>query len=307
MKALTVVLFLVALSLACGSCRSEAPPPAPLPDARPAVQQADREPPRAAAPASPSFRMHGQSYQARRTKRPLKVDGRLDERAWKVAPAAGAFMELDAVPLEGTAIEAKLLWDERNLYVAVRNEDENVSSTLSSANVATSSEDAIEVVIRERGARGGPLTVRLAANGAISEQGRPTPAAGQTPVPVRGAVRVQGTLDRPGDKDRGWSAEIAIPASALGAQDGSGSRRALAWGDLWEVNLFRVDKAPGQTARRWAWSRLFDRDPYAAEQAGDVRLADEKGEDPTSVFEAQEKEREKERDRAKERDRERGR
>jgi hypothetical protein len=254
-----------------------------------------------AAPAP--FRMSGQSHNARRARGPIKIDGRIAERAWKAALPLGAFVDVADGKHDDKAVRAWVLWDEHNIYIGVQCVDENVTSTVASADVEATTEDSIEVLLHERGAPPGQLVVRLAANGAISEQGRRPARPGEAAAPARGAVRVQGTLDRSRDRDRGWSAEIAIPAAALVPPE----RGKLAWGDLWELNLVRVDRAAGKPARQLVWSRMFDRDPHAPDQAGDLRLADEKGEDPTSKFEAEEKERERERDRDKERQRHQGR
>jgi hypothetical protein len=251
------------------------------------------------APA-PSFRMSPQSYNARHLRRAVTVDGRLDERDWKAAPRVGAFVDLASGRPDDKAIEAKLLWDEQTIYVAFRSADDNVTSTETSSDPQASAEDAVEVMIRERGAGRAPLSVRLAANGAVSEQNQSPPPPGQAAAPVRAAVTVQGTLDRPRDRDRGWTAELAIPLAALPLQQGQRERR-LAAGNLWELNLYRVDKVPGRPARQLVWSRMFDRDPRAADQAGDLCLADAKGESPAQAVEREEEREERREERERER------
>src|SRR6202012_2584167 len=53
---------------------------------------------------------------------------------------------------------------------------------------------------------------------------------------LRSAVKVEGTMNKPGDKDRGWSLEVAIPLKAL-AMWGDPAVRA---GTTWRVNFSRV-------------------------------------------------------------------
>ena len=80
---------------------------------------------------------------------------------------------------------------------------------------------------------------------------------------LKTAVQLQGTLNNPRDKDRGWSLEIAIPWSALNR----GPRPAVAPkdGEQWRVNFSRVewvlDVVAGKYAKRkglkednWVWS-----------------------------------------------------
>jgi hypothetical protein len=147
--------------------------------------------------AAPSFRVSPQSYNARHLRRAVSIDGRLDERDWKAAPRLGAFVDVASGGHDDKAIEAKLLWDEQTIYVAFRSADDNVTSTQTSSDPEASAEDAVELTIRERGAGQPPLSVRLGANGAVSEQHRPPLPSGQEAVPVRAAVKVLGTLDRP--------------------------------------------------------------------------------------------------------------
>jgi hypothetical protein len=59
-------------------------------------------------------------------------------------------------------------------------------------------------------------------------------------------VRVDGTLNRRSDRDRGWTVELAIPFADLGLT------RAPAPGDVWRMNLYRFD--PSAENRYAAWS-----------------------------------------------------
>jgi hypothetical protein len=51
---------------------------------------------------------------------------------------------------------------------------------------------------------------------------------------VRSAVKVQGTLNRPGDKDQGWTVELAIPYAQLNV------KKSPEQGDFWRINFSRV-------------------------------------------------------------------
>ena len=67
-------------------------------------------------------------YTVRRASAPIAIDGRLDEPDWKAAPGMGAFQFpwWQSGKREQTA--AKLLWDEKNLYVSYRCEDAHISA-----------------------------------------------------------------------------------------------------------------------------------------------------------------------------------
>ena len=65
-------------------------------------------------------------------------------------------------------------------------------------------------------------------------------------------VNARGTINRPGDKDDGWSIEIAMPWRAL--REAAPGRRPPAAGDQWRVNFSRVewlvDVADGRYRKR---------------------------------------------------------
>jgi hypothetical protein len=124
----------------------------------------------------------------------------------------------------------------------------------------------------------------------VRDLGRPGPARPS----VATAVRVQGTLDDPHDRDRGWTLEIAIPLAALGAIAEPPGKRPPRWGDIWSLNLFRLDAGPGRPPVERVWSRLLDHDVHALDQSGDLIFADEKGEHPSAAVEREEEERERE-------------
>jgi len=72
----------------------------------------------------------------RKTPKPIKIDGKLEEPAWKTAPSTGLFVNtMNGEPAQPNT-EAKLLWDNQNLYIAFENVDTDVwvrspSATLS--------------------------------------------------------------------------------------------------------------------------------------------------------------------------------
>ena len=56
----------------------------------------------------------------RRTADPPRIDGALDDPAWRAAAWTAPFVDIEGPcrPLPRYATRAKLLWDERNLYIA---------------------------------------------------------------------------------------------------------------------------------------------------------------------------------------------
>jgi hypothetical protein len=68
----------------------------------------------------------------------------------------------------------------------------------------------------------------------------------------RVAVRVDGSLNRTGDRDRGWSVELVLPFDQLVGR----GRLPPHAGDCWRANFFRLDKSrSGDEASSWRPTR----------------------------------------------------
>jgi hypothetical protein len=63
-------------------------------------------------------------------------------------------------------------------------------------------------------------------------------------------VRVRGTLNKPGDRDEGWTVEIAMPWKIL--KEAAPGHKAPGAGDYWRLNFSRVEWQVDATAQRYA-------------------------------------------------------
>ena len=70
---------------------------------------------------------------------------------------------------------------------------------------------------------------------------------------LRTAVAIDGTINNPRDRDRGWTVEIAFPWSAFRERSGIGRPTP---GDEWRVNFSRVEheRVAGKKEDNWVWS-----------------------------------------------------
>jgi hypothetical protein len=106
---------------------------------------------------------------------------------------------------------------------------------------------------------------------------------------LRVGVKTRGTLNRPGDRDDGWTVEIAMPWRSL--QDAAPDRRVPRAGDQWRINFSRVewqlDVVDGRYAARrdpktskllpednWVWSPQGAVNMHMPERWGIVQFSD---------------------------------
>ncbi|MBL8881278.1 MAG: carbohydrate-binding family 9-like protein, partial [Phycisphaerales bacterium] len=96
------------------------------------------------------------------------------------------------------------------------------------------------------------------------------------------AVQVNGTLNDPRDRDKGWTVEMAIPWSVLGEYAHKAAPPAN--GDQWRVNFSRVEwqheivngkyqKVPKTKEDNWVWSPQGVVDMHRPEMWGVVRFS----------------------------------
>ena len=99
---------------------------------------------------------------------------------------------------------------------------------------------------------------------------------------MKSAVNVRGTVDQRGDRDKGWSAEIAIPlADVKGMEAGMKVTIPPVPGDRWRLNVVRVDLPKGQSGvSASSWSPITIRDFHALGRMLNVEFADADGQIP---------------------------
>lgn len=234
-------------------------------------------------------------YTAYRALEPLQIDGKLDEASWRLAPRSPRFVDLITGRPTIHDTRAAVLWDDTYLYVGFWVEEPFVHATLTERDSLVWSENDIEVFVAgadayyefeinplgtiyeaffvwedayERGGYSKAAEFSRTADGA-----KPWNGVGFTNHPrgprlgffkwdlpgLKAAVAVDGTINDNSDRDRGWTAEIALPWAGmrwLAESDG----RALPPrdGDTWRMdfsrfNMYREAK-PAQDSGGWAWS-----------------------------------------------------
>lgn len=174
------------------------------------------------------------------------VDGRLDDAGWVGVPNLSDFV----TPQDGDELsdrqrpEAKLTWDDRYLYVAFRVPDGDIASAFTGRDSRLWEADVVEIYL-DPGADGKDyLELQVAPTGEIFDalftSRRQPPweeAAPAFTIDMVAKVTIDGTLNQPGDEDRSWTVEVAIPWAQIPGQSGPPTADTT-----WAVNLYRLDQ-----------------------------------------------------------------
>ena len=216
---------------------------------RPAVSPSDhqRQPQEGVLP-EPVIPFAPRTYVAYRTVQPLRADGRLDEAAWRAAPWTDDFVDIQGPsrPVPRFRTRAKLVWDSANLYIAAELSEPDVWGTVTQRDAVIFRDNDFEVFIDPDGDTHQYYELEVNALGTAWDLFLVKPYRDGGPAingwDIHGlqvGVRVDGTLNRPGDTDRGWSVELALPWAAL--REAAHRSAPPAPGDQWRINLSRVE------------------------------------------------------------------
>ncbi len=192
----------------------------------------------------------GTDFECRWAASPPKIDGKLDDAAWKDAQVVDTFTsawlpEGDRQP--PTATKARLLWDREYLYFSAEMEDWDVFANVTEQDAAIWTCDVFELFFKPAKDKPGYYEFEVnAANGKL-DMFLPSRGAGGYPrhakerdFHIESAVEVRGTINNWSDKDKGWTVEGRIPWRDFLS---TGGRPAP--GEVWLHSLCRYDYSAG--------------------------------------------------------------
>ena len=201
------------------------------------------------------------SYECHRTATPIQIDGKLDDAAWKEAPWTSDFIDIEgatkAAPRFRTRV--KMLWDDKYLYIAAELEEPNVTGTLTKHDSVIFKDNDFELFIKPLPETDSYYEFEINALNTGWDLFLPKPynqgGKADNSWDIEGlktAVAVQGTLNHPGDKDGGWTVEIALPLTAFESRQHVPLPKP---GTMWRINFSRVEWTPGSPkVDNWVWS-----------------------------------------------------
>ncbi len=234
------------------------------------------------------------SYTAYHVHEPLRIDGKLDENAWRKAPRSPRFQDIISGQPALHDTFAAVLWDEVNIYVAYHVEEPFVGASFTSNNAPVWQENDVEIFIAGQDAyyefeinafnttyealfiwtdayeRGG-----FAASAEFERKKMQGFNGVEYKTHPRGkrlgnfnwhfpgkqtAVFIDGTINNHRDHDRGWTVELAFPWKGLATLAKADGRSLPAKeGDVWRMDFSRFNQykeaPPAKDSGGWVWSR----------------------------------------------------
>ncbi len=189
----------------------------------------------------------------------IKIDGKLDDKAWSHATSTGPFVNVatgdkdDKSPVQGSA---KLLWDDKYLYVGFEVQDSDVVGGFDekAKDPHLWTKDCVELMIDPDGdgdnkdyyeIQVGPQN--LVFDSQFDDYNKPRggdkgPFGHQDwSSELKSAVSIDGTLDKPGDKDKGYTVELQLPWSSLSKAKTAPPKA----GQKWRINLYAMQNNSG--------------------------------------------------------------
>jgi hypothetical protein len=217
-------------------------------------------------------------YHSYQTLTPIIIDGKPDEKAWQQAAWSDDFTDIegDKQPVPPMRTRLKMLWDKQYLYIMAELEDENIWATLHQHDTIIFQDNDFEIFVDPDGDTHQYFELEINPHNTVMDlfMARPYREGGDALMNwdaqgMRTAVHIDGTLNKPGDKDKKWTVEMAIPFSAFGFynQRVSGPKDSSSW----RINFSRVewdtdivngqyikrrDKVTGKSLpeHNWVWS-----------------------------------------------------
>ncbi|MCS6831037.1 MAG: carbohydrate-binding family 9-like protein [bacterium] len=235
-----------------------------------------------------SYPRHYICYRARK---PLVIDGKLDDEAWQTAAWTEDFVDIegDIRPRPRFRTRAKMLWDDQYFYIGAEMEEPHVWATLTEHDSVIFHDNDFEVFIDPDGDNHNYYEIEINALNTVWDLRLPKPyrdggpALNEWEIPgLKTAVHIEGTLNNPFDRDKGWSVEMAIPWEVLA--EFAGCPCPPRNGDQWRVNFSRVEwqvrvvngryrKVPNTPEDNWVWTPQGAIDMHRPERWGYVQFS----------------------------------
>ncbi len=191
-------------------------------------------------------------YEVKRASSAIVIDGKPDDKAWASAGKIELIFPWDAQTGPKQKTIARLLWDDQYLYVSYECEDADIVAQHTERDDPTYLDDAVEIFINPMPSQTGiyyglEMNARATLYDYVMYESKYLFKQFNLQG-VKLATHLDGTMNAHGDKDKGWSLEVAIPWANFDAL----SKRPVA-GAVWSANINRWDgMEPNRRMSNWS-------------------------------------------------------
>lgn len=191
--------------------------------------------------------IEGRAYAAKRTIGEIFVNGDADEDSWKKASWSEYFVDIEGAknkkPYYNTRV--KMLWDDKYFYFYAEMEEPHIWAKLTERDAVIFYDNDFEIFIDPDGDTHNYYEYEVNAFNTVWDLLLTKPyrdnghAINNWNIKgLQSAVKINGTINNPSDKDEGWSVEVAIPWKAL--KEATHVSSPPKNDDVWRVNFSRV-------------------------------------------------------------------
>ncbi|NSL89216.1 carbohydrate-binding family 9-like protein [Chitinophaga sp. Mgbs1] len=177
----------------------------------------------------------------------ITIDGKLDEAAWQQVNWTNDFVDIEGSkrPQPPLQTRVKMMWDQQYLYIAATLREPHIWATLRDHDAVIFHDNDFEVFIDPDGDTHQYYEIEINAFNTVMDlfMNKPYRNGGTAMLNwdtkgLKTAVHVNGSINQPGDTDKEWTVEMAIPFQAFRyfnsperPQDSS----------IWRINFSRVE------------------------------------------------------------------
>jgi hypothetical protein len=196
----------------------------------------------------PKISFDPEKYICYRAAGPVQVDGNLDEEVWSKVRWSDNFADIEGSlrPKPRYRTMVKMLWDNDYLYFGAYLEEPDIWATLTKRDSIIYQDNDFEIFIDPDGDTHNYYELEMNALNTVWDLFLVKPYRDGGPAihawdiqGLKTAVKVSGTVNNPGDKDKGWFVEIAMPWEIL--KEAAAAKSFPKPGDQWRLNFSRVE------------------------------------------------------------------
>ncbi len=197
----------------------------------------------------PALPFSPQKYVCYKSDESISVDGKLDESVWNKAEWTNDFVDIEGSlkPAPRFRTTCKMLWDENYFYIAAELEEPDIWGTLKNRDDIIFYDNDFEIFVDPDGDSHNYLEYEMNALNTIwdlllKQPYRDIDKAALNGFDIKGiksGVKINGTINQPGDVDNSWTVEVAFPWESF--KELTAISVPPNENDQWRINFSRVE------------------------------------------------------------------